>query len=69
MASSAGRKPFLCRANLHHSWESAHTPDGQRYVRCGRCLKERETGPGGNVTGPGAASAGGTTGISGGGFG
>ena len=38
------RKPLLCRMNLHHTWESAHTSDGQRYVRCARCLKERGDG-------------------------
>lgn len=69
MATSASRRSFLCRTNLHHSWQLAHTADGQRYVRCARCLKERESGPGGNVTGPGAMSAGSTSGISGGGFG
>ena len=68
MASSARRRPFLGRTNLHHTWEWAHTDDGQRYVRCGRCHQERESGPGGNVTGPGAMSAGSTTGISGGSF-
>jgi hypothetical protein len=59
MVTSVQRKPFLCRTNLHHSWESAHTPDGQRFVRCGRCMKERASGAGGNVTGPGAHSVGG----------
>jgi len=38
------RKPLLCRFNLHHVWESAHTPDGQRFVRCAHCLKERGDG-------------------------
>lgn len=65
MTTSVGRKPLLCRTNVHHSWELAHTADGQRYVRCGKCLKERNSGPGGNVTGPGAMSAGSTSGVSG----
>ncbi len=39
------RKPFLCRTNLHHRWELAKTSDGNEYVRCARCLKERWTGP------------------------
>lgn len=69
ITTSVGRKPLLCRTNVHHSWELAHTADGQRYVRCGKCLKERNSGPGGNVTGPGAMSAGSTSGVSGGGFG
>ena len=38
-------KPLLCRTNLRHRWESAHTADGQRYVRCARCLKEKDSGP------------------------
>jgi hypothetical protein len=44
----------------------ASTPEGQRYVRCGRCLKEKDSG-GGNSTGPGSMSAGGS-GLCGGGF-
>ena len=35
------RKPFLCRTHLHHHWELAKTKDGQEFVRCSRCLKER----------------------------
>lgn len=65
MASSARPRPFLCRTNLHHSWEQAHTDDGQRFVRCRHCLKERDTG-GINTTGAGAMSLGSSTGISGG---
>ena len=38
------KKPLLCRINLRHKWEWAHTPDGQRYVRCARCDKERGNG-------------------------
>lgn len=45
---AASRKPFLCRTNLHHSWELAQTRDGDEYVRCARCLKERWTGPDGD---------------------
>lgn len=45
-------KPLLCRFNLRHHWEFANTPDGEQYVRCARCFKERWTGPGANtVTG------------------
>lgn len=43
-AMTTPRKPLLCRTNLRHHWEWAHTRDGQRYVRCGRCLKERGDG-------------------------
>ncbi|MBM6399863.1 hypothetical protein [Phycicoccus sonneratiae] len=66
--TSSTRTPFLCRTNLRHVWEVAHTDDGARFVRCAKCLRERDSGPGGNVTGPGAMSAGSTSGISGGGF-
>lgn len=37
-------KSLLCRTNLHHRWEYARTPDGARYERCARCLKERPGG-------------------------
>jgi hypothetical protein len=46
----ASRKPFLCRTNLHHRWELAKTSDGNEYVRCARCLKERWSSPGGDGT-------------------
>lgn len=42
----ASRKSLLCRMNLHHRWELAQTGDGNEYVRCARCLKERWTTPG-----------------------
>ncbi len=29
---------------MHHHWEVARTPDGARYERCARCLKERPDG-------------------------
>lgn len=67
MTTHAGGKRLLCRTNLHHSWEWASTSDGQRYVRCAHCLKEKDSG-GGNATGPGAMSAGSSTGVAGGGF-
>ena len=58
---TAPTKPFLCRTNLRHRWESAHTPDGERYIRCARCLKEKESGAGGRWVG-GASMSGGYTG-------
>jgi hypothetical protein len=39
-------KPFLCRTNLHHHWELAQTSDGEEYIRCAKCLKEKWTGLG-----------------------
>jgi len=44
-AMSTPSKPLLCRTNLRHTWEWAHTPDGQRFIRCRRCLKEKDDGP------------------------
>ena len=35
----------MCRWNIHHVWENAHTSDGVRFVRCSRCLKERWINP------------------------
>ena len=39
-------KPFLCRTNLHHRWELAETSDGEEFIRCAKCLKEKWTGLG-----------------------
>ena len=50
-AMSRPTKPLLCRTNAHHHWEWAHTPDGERYIRCGRCLKEKGSSAGGQWTG------------------
>ena len=44
MSTAAGKKPFLCRTGLHHRWELASTGDGEKFVRCKRCLKERGSG-------------------------
>jgi hypothetical protein len=51
VAMSAPTRSLLCRTNLHHHWEVARTPDGTRYERCARCLKERRDGisPGTNA--------------------
>jgi hypothetical protein len=34
-------KPWACRLNLHHHWETRTTEDGARYQACTRCDKER----------------------------
>ena len=34
-------KPWGCRLNLHHPWETRTTEDGDRYQACARCDKER----------------------------
>ena len=36
---------LMCKWNIHHVWENAHTSDGVRFVRCSRCLKERWINP------------------------
>ena len=53
-------KPLRCHVNMHR-WEMARTKDGQQFVRCARCLKERDTGPGVNY-GFGGYSGGGGAG-------
>ncbi|HET7278121.1 MAG TPA: hypothetical protein VFJ22_08580 [Dermatophilaceae bacterium] len=40
------RKPPLCRTGLRHHWELAKTSDGETYIRCAKCLKEKWTGLG-----------------------
>jgi len=60
-AMTAPTKPLLCRTNLHHHWEWAHTTDGERYIRCARCLKEKDSGAGGRWVG-GVSMGGGYTG-------
>ena len=35
-------KPLLCLLNLHHHWQAESTPDGDRYVRCSKCGKDRD---------------------------
>ena len=39
-------QPFLCRTGLHHKWEMATTDDGEEFVRCAKCLKDKWTGLG-----------------------
>ena len=38
-------KPLLCRTNLRHTWEWAHTTDGDRFIRCRKCHKEKGDRP------------------------
>ena len=35
------RKPLLCLLNVRHHWHVESTPDGDRYVRCTKCGKDR----------------------------
>lgn len=39
-------KPLLCRTNIRHTWEWAHTADGDRFIRCRKCYKEKGDRPG-----------------------
>jgi hypothetical protein len=32
---------MLCRAHLHHKWVPAHTEDGEQYMRCAHCGKDK----------------------------
>jgi hypothetical protein len=55
---STTRKPLLCRTHLHHRWAIQMNPEGESYLRCGRCGNdlydvERSTRPnvGGNLMG------------------
>lgn len=53
----ARQSPQMCRWSIHHRWENAHTSDGERFVRCSRCLKERWVTPKGTVqVGPSMAA-------------
>lgn len=63
---SPSGKSLLCRTNAHHHWEYARTPDGGRYERCARCLKERRDGIS-SGTNAGMGIAGGMMGGGGGG--
>jgi hypothetical protein len=35
------RAPLLCRTHLHHKWELTVNPDGDDYLRCAACGKDR----------------------------
>jgi hypothetical protein len=37
----APRKPLLCRLNMHHKWERQFNPDGEDYLHCTACGKDR----------------------------
>jgi len=51
----AHRRTLLCRVNLHHTWRTYSTEDGERYQRCSRCGKDHtERYNGGGTTGFGA---------------
>jgi hypothetical protein len=58
MPVRASRKPVLCQLNLHHKWVRRFNPDGEDYLQCKACAKdrydmERVNGPniGGNIAG------------------
>jgi hypothetical protein len=35
------RTPLLCRLNLHHKWVRQFNPDGEDYLHCTACGKDR----------------------------
>ncbi len=38
--TSNGKKPLLCRLNIHHVWRRHRTADGETYRECERCGKD-----------------------------
>jgi hypothetical protein len=58
MHTATPRRPLLCRTHVHHKWRLERNPEGETYLRCGRCGNdrydvERVDGPnmGGNLMG------------------
>jgi hypothetical protein len=59
------REPLLCRLDLHHKWVRQFHPDGEDYLHCPACGKDRYDverhepdilgGPGGIMGGRGGA--------------
>jgi hypothetical protein len=35
------RKRLLCRLNIHHKWVRQFNPDGEIYLQCKACGKDR----------------------------
>jgi len=35
-----GRKPLLCRLNIHHKWHTEHAAGSGPYRRCSKCGKD-----------------------------
>jgi hypothetical protein len=35
------RRPLLCRLNLHHNWVRRFNADGEDYLQCTACGKDR----------------------------
>ena len=41
MSMPTPRTPLLCRLNLHHKWVRQFNPDGEDYLHCMACGKDR----------------------------
>jgi hypothetical protein len=41
MSQRTPSDPLLCRTNLHHRWVEQKNADGESYLRCSRCGKDR----------------------------
>jgi hypothetical protein len=41
MFDPADRKRLLCRFNVHHKWVRRKNPDGEDYLQCKICGKDR----------------------------
>jgi hypothetical protein len=39
--ASRTRKRLLCRFNLHHKWVRRKNPEGEDYLQCKACAKDR----------------------------
>ena len=51
MTAEEHHEPFLCRTHLHHHWVHEHNPDGEDYMRCSRCGKDRGESDGDSALG------------------
>ena len=41
MMIRAPQPPLHCRLHLWHHWKTFHTDDGNRYMACAQCKRER----------------------------
>ena len=58
---------LLCRTRLHHKWVPAKTEDGDQYIGCAHCGKDRTEVDSGNFSTEGKILGGGLGTMGGGG--
>jgi|tagenome__1003787_1003787.scaffolds.fasta_scaffold20845039_2 hypothetical protein len=51
-------RKILCRSRLSHDWRTVSSPDGERYLACSVCGRERPGGGSGTIGVMGGAGAG-----------